>query len=126
MKVNMTLVGAIVVSLAIAGCATTGGAPVKYSDGIMVDGAGMTLYTYDRDTVGSGKSVCNQKCAVAWPPLKVAADAKPGGEFTIITRDDGSTQWAHKGKPLYFWVKDQKPGDRTGDGWNSVWHVIKQ
>ncbi len=23
-------------------------------------------------------------------------------------------------------VKDQKPGDKTGDGFNNVWHVIKQ
>jgi len=126
MKVNMTLVGAIVVSLAIAGCATTGGAPVKYSDGIMVDAAGMTLYTYGKDGVGTGKSVCNLKCAVNWPPLKVEADASPAGDFTIITRDDGSKQWAHKGKPLYLWIKDQKPGDRTGDDWNKVWYVIKQ
>lgn len=103
-----------------------GGAPVKYVDGVMVNGAGMTLYTYDKDGVGTGKSVCIQKCAVNWPPLAADADAKPGGDFTIIIRDDGSKQWAHKGKPLYLWVKDMKPGDRTGDGWNKVWHVVKQ
>jgi predicted lipoprotein with Yx(FWY)xxD motif len=34
-------------------------------------------------------------------------------------------QWAYKGKPLYFWVKDQKPGDKTGDGFNNVWRVVK-
>ena len=42
-----------------------------------------------------------------------------------MTRDDGSKQWAYKGKPVYYWAKDQKAGDRTGDGVNSVWHVVK-
>lgn len=110
--------------LMIAGCAMMGGAPVKYSGGVLVNDAGMTLYTFDKDPAGSGKSVCNDKCAIAWPPLKAAAEDKPGGDYTIITRDDGIRQWAYKGKPLYLWVKDQKPGDRTGDGFNKAWRVV--
>jgi predicted lipoprotein with Yx(FWY)xxD motif len=47
------------------------------------------------------------------------------GDYSVITRDDGTKQWALKGKPLYYWVKDQKPGDTTGDGVNSVWHTAK-
>jgi len=43
-----------------------------------------------------------------------------------VTRDDGSKQWAYKGKPVYLWVKDKKPGDKTGDGVREVWHVIKE
>ena len=42
-----------------------------------------------------------------------------------MTRDDGKTQLAYKGKPLYFWAKDSKPGDRTGDGFNKVWRLAK-
>ena len=49
-----------------------------------------------------------------------------GGDYTVVTRDDGSKQWAYKGKPLYLWVKDAKPGDRTGDGFNKVWSVVRQ
>ena len=45
--------------------------------------------------------------------------------YTIIARDDGSKQWAYKGKPLYTFAKDQKAGDMTGDGFNGVWHVVK-
>ncbi|MBL8460197.1 MAG: hypothetical protein JNM92_12600, partial [Zoogloea sp.] len=28
-------------------------------------------------------------------------------------------------KPLYRWIKDQKPGDRSGDGVNAVWHLAR-
>ncbi|MBL8441360.1 MAG: hypothetical protein JNK96_09070, partial [Betaproteobacteria bacterium] len=45
--------------------------------------------------------------------------------FAVIAREDGKKQWAFKGKPLYFWSKDQKPGDTTGEGFNNVWHVAK-
>jgi predicted lipoprotein with Yx(FWY)xxD motif len=85
----------------------------------------MTLYTYDKDQPGSGKSVCNDRCATNWPPFAAPADAKPTGDYSVITRDDGSRQWAYKGKPLYLWIKDAKPGDKTGDNVGSVWHVVK-
>jgi predicted lipoprotein with Yx(FWY)xxD motif len=56
----------------------------------------------------------------------MAADAdKPMGNYMVITRDHGKKQWALKGKPLYFWAKDSKPGDKTGDGVNNVWHIAK-
>jgi predicted lipoprotein with Yx(FWY)xxD motif len=32
----------------------------------------------------------------------------------------------YKGKPLYGWVKDQKPCDATGNGVNNnTWHVAQ-
>jgi len=89
-----------------AGCATVPPDPAKAVDGVLVDGKGMTLYTFDRDVGGSGKSACNGPCAQNWPP-------------------DGSKQWAYKGQPLYTWAKDTKPGDRTGDGFNNVWKVAR-
>jgi predicted lipoprotein with Yx(FWY)xxD motif len=113
-------------TLVIAGCAALGGAPASFSGGVLVNSAGMTLYTFDKDPAGSGKSMCIDKCAAIWPPLKANAEDKARGDYTIIARDDGSRQWAYKGKPLYLWVKDQKPGDRTGDGFNKVWHVVEE
>lgn len=113
--------------LVIAGCAVMGGAPVSFSGGVLVNTAGMTLYTFDKDPAGSGKSVCTGKCAGLWPPLFAAADAQAGGDYTIIARDDGSKQWAYQGKPLYLFSKDQKPGDKTGDGFlNNAWHMVRQ
>ena len=87
-----------------------------------VDTKGMTLYTFDKDA--GGKSMCNGPCAENWPPLMAADGAKPTANMTIVVRDDGKMRWAYKGKPLYAWKKDAKPGDTTGDGFmNGVWHV---
>jgi predicted lipoprotein with Yx(FWY)xxD motif len=89
----------------------------------LVDAKGMTLYIFDRDTT-AGKSACNGPCATNWPPLMAAADAAPSGDWTVIIRDDSGKQWAYKGKPLYTWKNDAKPGDATGDGAaNNAWHI---
>ncbi|MFG6485432.1 hypothetical protein ACG04R_02040 [Roseateles sp. BYS78W] len=119
------LAWAAALALALAACAATPTAPAKPADGVLVGANGMTLYTFDKDTAGSGKSVCNGPCATNWPPLAAAAGASASGDWTVITRDDGSRQWAYKGRPLYFWAKDQKPGDRTGDGFNKVWQLAR-
>ncbi len=109
-----------------AGCATAMAAdPASVNDGVLVNAAGMTLYTFDKDAAGSGKSVCNGACAKNWPPLAAAAEATGHGDWTVVARDDGSRQWAYKGKPVYAWTKDQKPGDRTGEGVIGAWHVAK-
>jgi predicted lipoprotein with Yx(FWY)xxD motif len=100
-------------------------APAQMEGDKLVGPNGMTLYVFDKDVAGSGKSTCNGPCAANWPPLTAPADAEGSSDFSVITRDDGSKQWAYKGKPLYYWVKDQKPGDTTGDGVKGVWHVAK-
>ena len=89
----------------------------------LVDAAGMTLYTFDKDS--DGNSACNGGCAANWPPLMAEDGAMAEGAWSVITRDDGAKQWAYDGKPLYTWVKDTKPGDVTGDGFNGVWHVAQ-
>jgi len=97
--------------------------PAAASNGALVGPNGMTLYTFDRDA--GGKSMCNGPCATNWPPLMAPAGASATGDWSIVTRDDGSRQWAHKGKPVYYWIKDSKPGDRTGDGVNNVWRLAR-
>ena len=96
--------------------------PAMMKDGVMVDHKGMTLYTFDKDT--GGKSVCTGQCAENWPPLKAEAGAKDDGKWTVVKRDDGTMQWAYMGKPLYYFMKDAKPGDKAGDKMKDVWHVI--
>lgn len=84
---------------------------------------GRTLYTFDKDA--AGKSTCNDECAKNWPPmLAVAADA-PFESFSILTRDDGTKQWAYEGKPLYRSAKDTAPEQANGQGANDAWHIIE-
>ncbi len=90
----------------------------------LVDARSMTLYTFDKDM--GGKSMCNGPCAANWPALMAASGSAVSGDWTIVTRDDGTMQGAYKGKPLYTFAKDTKPGDITGDGFlNGAWHIAK-
>lgn len=124
---NKLILSLMAAASLMAGCASMSAAPAPAAskDGMLVAANGMTLYVFDKDAADSGKSACNGKCAENWPPLYAAEGDKPMGDFAVITRDDGKRQWSFKGKPLYFWAKDQKPGDTTGDGFNNVWHVAK-
>ena len=99
--------------------------PATVLQGRLVGPQQMTLYVFDRDITGSGKSMCNDNCAKNWPPLFAPSNAQPIGAWNAITRDDGSKQWAYQGKPLYYWVQDSKPGDTSGDGVGGAWHVAK-
>jgi predicted lipoprotein with Yx(FWY)xxD motif len=97
--------------------------PIAVTGGVLVNAiTGMTLYTYDRDVAGSGKSNCYGDCEIAWPPM-LAGDAQPSGAYTIIVREGGFRQWAYKGKPLYLFSGDVNPGDNAGNGVNGVWKV---
>lgn len=98
------------------------------SNTVFVDSDGMTLYVFDGDTT-PGKSACNGMCAMNWPPCAAPDNATPVGDWTIVTRDDGSKQWAYKGKPLYTFHRDHAPGDARGDNMGPngthVWHLAK-
>ena len=48
-------------------------------------------------------------------PARADAYDKPG-VLSLVARDDGSKQWAYRGRPLYRWKLDHKPGDAGGDG----------
>ncbi len=110
----------LVASTAIAAPAMTGQTAMGP---VLTDSKGMTLYTFDKDA--AGMSNCVDACALNWPPLTAAAGAMAEGDYTTIKRADGSMQWAYKGKPLYLWMKDAKPGDTTGEGFKDVWHAAK-
>jgi predicted lipoprotein with Yx(FWY)xxD motif len=88
--------------------------------------AGLTLYTFDNDVPGSGKSACNPPCSSIFPPYLVEPGASASEELSIIERSDGAKQWAYKGKPLYVWFDDKKPGDAGGDGMNrGIWRIAR-
>lgn len=92
---------------------------------ILVDGRGMTLYLYTKDSPNT--SVCTGQCLIAWPPLLGKPTAGAGVDAARLgsfQRADGSTQASYNGWPLYYWKADVKPGDVTGQNVNSVWYVL--
>ncbi len=117
------LPGALLAAMALNVAYAAGPPQVTQTDKgpALADAKGMTLYVFDKDS--AGKSACTGKCAENWPPLVADPAANPPSGYTLVTRDDGQKQWAYKGKPLYGWVKDAKPGDTTGDGVGGSWHV---
>lgn len=92
----------------------------------LTDQAGKTLYMYTKDDVGI--SNCYDACAAAWPPLMTQADpmlpANLPGTVGTTQRIDGGVQVTYNGMPLYYWAKDQKPGDTTGQNVGGVWFVV--
>ena len=99
-------------------------AAVHSSNGTFTDAKGMTLYTFDNDKEPN-KSACAGNCLNNWPVLKAEAADKDMGDWKVITRDDGTKQWAYKGKPLYYFAMDKAAGDKLGDGRGMVWHIAK-
>lgn len=86
---------------------------------VLVDSKGMTLYYFQKDQKGSGKSKCSGACASAWPPLLTGAEAEAmtGVQTSMlgtIKRSDGTTQVTYAGWPLYTFVEDKKPGEDNG------------
>jgi len=120
------LVAAAFVVAACAGMSDIGDAPVKVTEyGQMTNLRNQTLYFYDKDIVGSGKSNCNGACATTWIPFLVAPQAVPTHDFSFVARDDGSRQWAYKGKPIYVFSGDKEALDTRGDKVDGVWHVLR-
>ena len=130
---SMALMTPAAAAVVLAGCASTSSSnapsasdmpPAVNAGGIMVGTANrMTLYTFDKD--GVNQSNCNDQCAANWPPLLASSSDVGRGDFSVLTRADGRKQWALVGKPLYFWSKDVRPGDTTGDKVNGTWHVFR-
>lgn len=121
---TIILAAAALAALTTAAFADSPLKTVKTDKGDVLAGEkGMTVYTFKNDK--SEMSNCYDKCAQNWPPVMAASDAKAEGAYSLVTRKDGSKQWAKDGMPLYYWVKDMKEGDTTGDDMNGVWHVAK-
>ena len=119
-RLGTPLFSMTITALAMCGAAAFADTGIKVGDSamgpVLTDANGMTLYTFAKDVKGSGASACYDACAANWPPLGVAASARPLGDYSIIIRQDGTRQWAYKGMPLYYFAKDAKPGDKMGNG----------
>ncbi len=108
-----------------APAATSGRLPKEVqrrADGALADAAGKPLYTWDIDTM-VGMSHCETDCAAMWPPLKAPKTAKPVGDWSPISRYDGSLQWTYKTKPLYTYTGDTAGAAPTGEKVSNLWHL---
>jgi predicted lipoprotein with Yx(FWY)xxD motif len=101
---------------------------------IMTDGEGLTLYMFTPDS--RNVSVCEDRCLAAWPPLMLKAgqtidDVKlenglRRSKLGVAMRFDGSRQVTYDGWPLYYWFRDAKAGDTTGQWVGNVWFVLTE
>lgn len=97
---------------------------------ILVDGNGKTVYLFVADTGTS--STCYTSCATVWPPVLTtgAPQAGTGATASLLgttTRTDGKVEVTYAGHPLYYFIKDTKAGDTTGQGVNGfggLWWVM--
>lgn len=115
-----------------AAASSTGGTVVNVATDaklgkILVDGKGMTLYIYTKDTPDT--STCSGGCAKAWPPFVAAGSVTAGAgvdqsKLGTAALADGSKIVTYNHMPLYYWKGDMKPGDTSGQGVGSVWFVI--
>jgi predicted lipoprotein with Yx(FWY)xxD motif len=98
-------------------------APLHKQNGVLVNAAGMTVYTFDKDS--GKKSACSGQCTENWPPV-VASTTVLSPPYSTIKRDDGTMQLTYKGKPLYTFAQDKAPGDKKGDKVKNVWHAVTE
>lgn len=95
---------------------------------IVVNGTGLTVYVFDKDTANAGTSACTGACLATWPPVTTAA-TKPdvtgiSGTVGTITDPDGKLQITVNGLPLYTFSGDTAKGDVNGQGLQNVWWVV--
>ncbi|AJY38610.1 hypothetical protein I6G56_22885 [Burkholderia humptydooensis] len=114
----------LLIAIACAVPAAALAEPPKESNGMVVDDDGMTLYTFDRDTM-PGQSACKGGCTANWPAALADAYDRPGGGLGFIAAAGGKRQWTYKGHPLYRFSGDTKPGQHNGDGFGGMWHVAR-
>jgi predicted lipoprotein with Yx(FWY)xxD motif len=97
---------------------------------ILVDGKGLTVYLFVKDTGTS--STCYTSCAQIWPPVLTSGPPQAGaGAMASLlgttTRTDGTIEVTYAGHPLYYFVQDKQSGDATGqgiDGFGGLWWVL--
>jgi len=100
-------------------------------DPVVVNGAGLTLYRFDKDTANPSKATCNDDCAVTWPPVTVQKGGKifiaglKKKDIGVVKRDDGTLQVTIKGWPAYRFAKDTRPGDTKGQGVGGTWFGLR-
>jgi len=92
----------------------------------LTEQSGRTLYTYGGKLKRGQLPPCGTEACIMspWQPLYAAALAQPKGDFSIVTRDDGTRQWAFKGNALFTYASDKRPDDAYGHGVDQYQAVV--
>ena len=124
----MRVLSLLVVVAILAGCARMDGSgiPARMEGGRLVDSAGMSLYTHDRDRAGDSQLKCVDECAKRWTALRAAPGELGRGLYRVVTWPDGARQWTYYGKPLYRFDGDRQPGDIAGEGFDNLWRLARR
>jgi predicted lipoprotein with Yx(FWY)xxD motif len=98
---------------------------------ILFNGRGRALYLFTADTRKT--SNCSGDCATAWPPYIVKAKpaAGAGVKARLIgttRRSDGRLQATYAGHPIYFYQRDNEPGEVLCQAvyeFGGYWYVLR-
>lgn len=118
-----------------AGVPVTGETTIKatLSDNhgpILVDGDGVAVYIYTKDTQNGTTSACTeQDCTANWTPVTTQGAPVAGAGaiqklLGTITRPDGTMQVTYNGWPLYYSNKDNGSGSTNGQGMDNAWYLV--
>jgi len=119
---------------------TTVSLDVRQKEGLgtyLTDAGRRALYLFQADTAVAGgqqrASTCYDECAQAWPPLLVEGEPVPVNPAVraemigTVQRRDGARQVTYNGWPLYYYARDQNPGDTNGqdvEGFGAEWYLV--
>lgn len=112
----------LVYAALVVGCNSSYSKGDVTNTGYLTDSTGRTVYTFDKDSAGSGTSACYDDCLAKWPVVSPSFMTQAG--IGKLVRTDGTPQATLDGKPLYYFVGDKTPGERNGDGVRGVWHTV--
>ncbi|MGW4689649.1 SCO0930 family lipoprotein [Streptomyces sp. NPDC004244] len=94
----------------------------------IVDGNGMTVYRFKKDTAWPMASNCTGDCVAKWPVVPPVDKANAKGiiekGFSVLDRPDGKKQQSVDCWPIYTFTGDKKPGDTNGQGVGGTWYAV--
>jgi len=96
---------------------------------VLTDANGKILYFFAADVPGNGKSACYNGCTDLWPVFStdslVISPPLAAADFSVITRTDGMKQTSYQGRPLYYFSRDTRAGEMSGENFNGIWYVAR-
>ncbi len=128
-RISLLLITAITLTLATAHATSTISVAQHDEHGaFLTDAGGISLYLFLTDQQGEPSS-CTDTCAQSWPPLLATEEptASEGADQSLLgtsVRADGTTQVTYNGWPVYYFLRDQEPGDALGQGLGNVWYLV--